>query len=381
MRRCAVFAAVPLLAILGMLVEAGAGTKGKKMKAGIQKQAFGKTAEGPAVDLYTLTNANGMMTKITNYGGIVTELHTADRNGKIENVVLGFDNLKDYLVRHPYFGAIIGRVGNRIAKASFTLDGKEYKLAANNGPNTLHGGEKGFDRVVWKAEPSENADGVALKLSYLSPDGEEGFPGNLTTTVVYTITNRNELKIEYTATTDKATPVNLTQHNYFNLATPKAGTVLDHELMIAADSYTPTDNALIPTGEIKPVKDTPLDFNTPMTLGARIEQVKGDPGGYDHNYVIRGGGKGLVLAARVYEPKTGRAMEVHTTEPAIQLYTGNFLNGKEKGLDGVVYRKHYGFCLETQHYPDAVHHANFPSIILRPGKTYTQTTVYRFSAK
>src|SRR6266545_605787 len=377
MRRCAVFAAVPLLAILGMLVEAGAGTKGKKMKAGIQKQAFGKTAEGTAVDLYTLTNANGMMTKITNYGGIVTELHTADRNGKIENVVLGFDNLKDYLVRHPYFGAIIGRVGNRIAKASFTLDGKEYKLAANNGPNTLHGGEKGFDRVVWKAEPSENADGVALKLSYLSPDGEEGFPGNLTTTVVYTITNRNELKIEYTATTDKATPVNLTQHNYFNLATPKAGTVLDHELMIAADSYTPTDNALIPTGEIKPVKDTPLDFNTPMTLGARIEQVKGDPGGYDHNYVIRGGGKGLVLAARVYEPKTGRAMEVHTTAPAIQLYTGNFLNGKEKGLDGVVYRKHYGFCLETQHYPDAVHHANFPSIILRPGKTYTQTTVYR----
>jgi aldose 1-epimerase len=351
------------------------------MKAGIQKQPFGKTPEGTEVDLYTLTNANGMMAKITNYGGIVTELHTPDRTGKLENIVLGFDNLKDYLAGHPFFGAIVGRVGNRIAKASFTLDGKEYKLEPNNGPNTLHGGKKAFDKVVWKAEPQENADGVALKLSYLSPDGEEGFPGNLATTVVYTITNRNELKIDYTATTDKATPVNLTQHNYFNLGTPKSGPVLGHELMIAADTHTPTDDALIPTGEIKPVKDTPLDFSTPTTIGARIEQVKGNPGGYDHNYVIRGGGKGLVLAARVYEPKTGRVMEVHTTEPGVQFYSGNFLDGKQKGLDGVVYRKHHGFCLETQHFPDSVHHANFPSIILRPGKTYTQTTVYRFSAK
>jgi aldose 1-epimerase len=356
---------------------------GKKVdtKPSVEKQAFGKLPDGTEVDLYVLTNANGLTAKIITYGGIITELQTPDRTGKLENITLGFDNLKGYLAGHPYFGALIGRVGNRIAKAKFTLDGKEYTLAANNGPNSLHGGKKGFDKVVWKAEPLTTPKAVGLKLSYLSRDGEEGYPGNLATTVTYWLTNDNELKIDYVATTDKATPVNLTHHGYYNLATPKAGPVLGHELMIAADKYTPSDDALIPTGEIKPVKGTPLDFNTPTAIGARIDQVKGDPGGYDHNYVVRDGGKSLVLAARVYEPKTGRVMEVSTTEPGLQLYTGNFLDGKQTGHGGMVYRKHYGFCLEAQHYPDAVHHDKFPSIILRPGQTYRQTTVYKFSAK
>jgi aldose 1-epimerase len=351
------------------------------MKAGIQKQAFGKTPEGTEVDLYTLTNAKGMTAKITNYGGIVTELVVPDRDGKLENVVLGFDNFKDYLAGHPFFGALAGRVANRIGGAKFTLDGKEYKLAANNGPNSLHGGKKGFDKMVWKAEPQETADGHAVKLSYVSPDGEEGYPGTLSATVTYTLTNQNELKIDYKATTDKATPVNLTHHGYFNLANPKTGNALGHVLMIAADSYTPVDDTLIPTGEIKPVKGTPLDFTKPETIGARIAELKGNPGGYDHNYVLRGGGKGLTPAARVYEPKSGRVMVVLTTEPGVQFYSGNFLDGKQKGHGGVVYGKHHGFCLETQHFPDSVHHANFPSTILRPGQTYTQTTVYRFSAK
>lgn len=374
--------------VLGMLSmrAAGEGSRAKGGKAvngklGVTKAVFGKTADGKEVDLYTLTNAHGMTAKITNYGGIVTELLVPDKDGKAENVVLGFDNLKDYLAGHPFFGALVGRVGNRIAKAKFTLDGKEYKLAANNGPNTLHGGKEGFDKKVWKAEPVQKADAVGVKLHYVSPDGEEGFPGTLSTTVTYWLTNDNELKIDYTATTDKATPVNLTHHGYFNLATPASGSMLGHELMIAADQHTPTDDALIPTGEIKSVKGTPLDFTKPTAIGARIDQLKGEPGGYDHNYVLRGGGKGLVLAARVHEPKSGRVMEVSTTEPAIQFYSGNFLNGKEKGHGGVVYRKHQGFCLEAQHYPDSVHHANFPSIILRPGETYRQTTVYKFSAK
>jgi aldose 1-epimerase len=372
-----------VLGVLGLL-SAGAGTKGGNKvgaKAGVAKQAFGKLPDGAEVDLYVLTNATGMTAKITNYGGIVTELRTPDKAGKFDNVVLGFDNLKDYLAGHPYFGALIGRVGNRIGKAQFTLEGKEYKLAANNGPNSLHGGKKGFDKVVWKAEPLMASAAVGLKLTYRSPDGEEGYPGNLTATVTYWLTNDNELKIDYEATTDKATPVNLTHHGYFNLGTPKSGPILGHELMIAADKYTPVDDTLIPTGDIKPVEGTPLDFTTPKTIGARIEQLKGEPGGYDHNYVLRGGGKSLALAARVYEPKTGRVMEVRTTEPGVQFYTGNFLDGSQKGHGGVVYRKHYGFCLEAQHFPDAVHHANFPSVILRPGQTYRQSTVYKFSAK
>ncbi len=385
MRRYAVFAGVvaaALCALVGLRASDRTGTKGgAKVQAGIKKQAFGKTPDGTAVELYTLTNANGMTAKIMTYGGIVTELHAPDRAGKMENVVLGFDNLADYLKGHPYFGALVGRVGNRIAGAKFTLDGKEYKLAANNGPNALHGGKKGFDKVVWKTEPKETAAGPALQLRHVSPDGEEGYPGTLTTVVTYTLTNDNALKVEYQATTDKPTPVNLTQHTYFNLLGPKDGTILGHEMMLAADAYTPVDKTLIPTGKLAPVKGTPLDFTTPTPIGARIDQLKGDPGGYDHNYVLRGGGKGLALAARVHEPRTGRVMEMHTTEPGVQFYTSNFLDGKLTGHGGVAYRKHAGFCLEAQHFPDSVHHANFPSVILRPGQTYTQTTLYRFSAR
>ncbi|MFL5245719.1 MAG: aldose epimerase family protein [Gemmataceae bacterium] len=352
-----------------------------KMEPSIDKKDFGKTQDGTAVDQYTLTNANGMKAKIITYGGIITELDVPDRDGKLGDVVLGFDDLKGYLAGHPYFGALVGRVANRIAKGKFTLDGKEYQVPVNNGPNALHGGIKGFDKQVWKAEPIKARDGVALKLTYMSKDGEEGYPGDLTTTVVYTLTNKNELKIDYKATTDKATPVNLTNHSYFNLAGPSSGTILNHELMLNADEYTPVDDTLIPTGEIKPVKGTPLDFTKPTTIGARIGELKGEPGGYDHNFVLRGGDSSPALAAKVYEPKTGRIMEVFTTEPGVQFYTGNFLDGTNKGKGGVVYKKNQGFCLECQHFPDSVNEPKFPSMILRPGKTYAQTTVYKFSTK
>jgi aldose 1-epimerase len=351
------------------------------MEASVQKMDFGKTADGTPVELYVLTNAKGTIAKVMTYGAILTELHVADRNGKLDDVVLGFDNLKDYLAGHPMFGATVGRVANRIAKGKFTLDGKEYSLAVNARPNSIHGGLKGFDKVVWKAEALPKPDGVAVQLNYRSPDGEEGFPGNLATTVTYTLTNDNELRITYVAKTDRPTPVNLTNHSYFNLAGAKSGDMLGHELMVAADLYTPTDNTLIPTGEIKPVRGTPLDFTSPMPIGARINELNPNLGGYDHNYVLRGGGKSLALAARVYEPKTGRVMEMFTTEPGVQLYTANFLDSKRKAKGGAVYGRHQAFCLEAQHFPDAVNHANFPSIILRPGETYTHTTVYRFSTK
>jgi aldose 1-epimerase len=353
----------------------------EKMEPSIEKKDFGKTQDGIAVDQYILTNANGMQAKIITYGGIITELDVPDRDGKLGDVVLGFNDLKGYIAGHPYFGALVGRVANRIAKGKFTLDGKEYKLAVNNDPNALHGGEKGFDKQVWKAEPTKARDGVALKLTYVSKDGEEGYPGDLTATVVYTLTNKNELKIDYKATADKATPVNLTNHSYFNLAGPSSGNILDHEVMVAADSYTPVDGTLIPTGEIKPVKGTPLDFTKPSTIGARISELKGEPGGYDHNFVLRGGDASPALAARVYEPKSGRVMEVFTTEPGVQFYTGNFLDGSNKGKSGVVYKKNQGFCLECQHFPDSVNQPKFPSMILKPGKTYSQTTVYKFSTK
>ncbi len=359
---------------------------GKPMGVGVAKTEFGKTPDGKDVDLYTLTNAHGMKAKITTYGGIITELDAPDRDGKMGDVVLGFDNLKNYLAGDPYFGAIIGRVANRIAKGRFTLDNKEYKLFVNNGPNALHGGQKGFDKVVWRAEPEETKDGPALKLTYLSPSGEEGYPGNLTVHVTYTLTNENALRIDYSATTDKATPINLTNHSYFNLGGPGSGDILGHEVMIAADKYTPVDPTMIPTGEIKPVKGTPLDFTKPTTIGERINDLKPDeaaanPGGYDHNYVLRGGDKEPALAARVHEPKTGRTMEVYTTEPGLQFYTGNFLDGTLKGKNAVVYKKHQAFCMEADHFPDSVNHPDFPSTILEPGKTYTQTTMYKFSAK
>jgi aldose 1-epimerase len=295
--------------------------------------------------------------------------------------VLGFDSLEGYLGKHPYFGATVGRVANRIAKGKFTLNGQEYTLAVNDGPNTLHGGLKGFDKVIWKAEPISRPDGPSIKLTRRSPDGEEGYPGNLDVSVQFTVTEQNELKIEYTATTDKATPINLSNHSYFNLAGRTTEPVLGHELMLSADHYTPVDETLIPTGEIAPVAGTPLDFTKPTDIGARIKELKGEPTGYDHNFVLNSGGKSLALAVRVYEPKTGRVMELSTTEPGVQFYTGNFLDGTITGKDGIAYRKHHAFCLEAQHYPDSIHHANFPSAVLEPGKTYTQTTVYKFSAR
>lgn len=353
-----------------------------KGKASVTKMNFGKTDDGTPVELYVLTNTKGVTAKIMTYGALLTEMHVPDRDGKFDDVVLGFDNLKGYLAGHPFFGTTVGRVANRIAKGKFKLDGKEYTLATNNGPNALHGGLKGFDKKVWKAEPVPGKDSVGVKFTYRSPDGEEGYPGNLTSTVTYTLTNENELKIDYAATTDKATPVNLTNHSYFNLGGIKGGNILNHELMLVASQYTPTDETLIPTGEIKPVKGTPLDFTNPTPIGARIAQLKDYPGGgYDHNYVIRRDGEALVLAADVYEPKTGRELLMYTTEPGVQLYTGNFLDGKLKGKGGVAYGKHYGFCLEAQHYPDSVNHPNFPSIILMPGKTYKQTTVYQFTTR
>ena len=343
----------------------------------ITKEPFGQTAEGTAVDLYTLSNGSGLTAKITNYGGIVTSLVTPDREGTPGDVVLGFTSLDGYLAEHPYFGALIGRYGNRIAKGKFTLDGQTYTLATNNGPNHLHGGLKGFDKVVWKAEelPGQNA----LRLTYTSPDGEEGYPGTLTAIVTYTLTDENELKIDYEATTDKATPLNLTNHSYFNLAPNKAEDALAHELTIYADRYTVVDQTLIPTGELRPVKGTPMDFTSPHPIGERITQVEG---GYDHNYVLNKPAAGeMALAATAYEPTSGRFMEVYTTQPGVQFYSGNFLDGTLTGKGNVVYKKHYGFCLETQHFPDSPNQPSFPSTILRPGEKYQQSTVYKFSTR
>lgn len=352
-------------------------TKYGEKKMSIKKQAFGKTADGKDVDLYTLTNANGLKTEIMTYGGIVRILEVPDRDGNLGDIVLGYDSLDEYIENNPYFGALVGRCGNRIAKGKFTLDGVEYTLATNNGPNHLHGGIKGFDKVVWDAEPMEDETSVGLKLTYLSKDGEEGYPGNLNCTVVYTLTNDNELKVSYEAETDKTTVINLTHHSYFNLAGHGSGDILGHELMLTADNFTPVDEGLIPTGEIKPVKGTLMDFTRPMPIGARIDQVKG---GYDHNFVLNNSGGSLALAALVYEPRSGRVMEISTTEPAIQFYSGNFLDGSNKGK-GAVYNKHNGFCLETQHFPDAPNKPGFPSIVLKPGDKYTHLTVHKFSAK
>ncbi len=338
---------------------------------------FGKTPDGTAVERYTLTNGR-VTAKVLTYGGIVSELHVPDRDGKPGDVVLGFDTLDGYLKGHPYFGATVGRFANRIAGGKFSLEGKDYTLAVNNGPNTLHGGLKGFDKAVWKVEKSTDS---SLALSYLSKDGEEGYPGNLTVHVTFTVTKDDALRIDYKATTDKATPLNLTNHSYFNLAGPASGTVLDHVAQIEADAYTPVDDTLIPTGKIAPVRGTPLDFTKPMALGARFSELKAEPIGYDHNYVLRGHGELTALAARVRDPKSGRVLELYTTEPGVQLYTGNFLDGTLTGKGGVAYKKNAAFCLETQHYPDSVHHPEFPSTILKPGSAYTQTTIYKFSAK
>jgi aldose 1-epimerase len=349
--------------------------------ASLDKQDFGKTADGTPVDLYTLTNAHGMIVKVMTYGGIVTQIVVPDRNGKMGDVVLGFDSLDEYLAGDPYFGATVGRVGNRIAKGKFTLDGQEYTLATNNGPNALHGGLKGFDKVVWQAAPISTGDEPSVRMTYLSKDGEEGYPGNLKAEVTFTVTKDNALRIDYKATTDKATPINLTNHSYFNLSGCDDGNILGHRLLLAADRYTPVDDTLIPTGELAPVKGTPFDFTKMTAIGRRIDKTGGNPVGYDHNFVLNSGGGRLALAARVVDPRSGRVLEMLTTQPGVQFYTGNFLDGTIKGKGGTVYNQYQAFCLEAQHFPDSVNQPKFPSTILRPGKTYRQTTVYKFSTK
>jgi aldose 1-epimerase len=345
------------------------------------KESFGNAPDGTPVSLYTLTNTHGMEAKITTFGGIVVSLKVPDRNGKLDDVVLGFNSPGDYVKNHSYFGALIGRYGNRIAKGKFTLDGKEYVLATNDGPNHLHGGKVGFDQKVWEADEAESVPGRSLVLKYVSKDGEEGYPGTLSATVRYSVTDSSELKIEYSAVTDKPTVVNLTQHSYFNLAGQGNGDILSHQLMIAADRFTPIDSTLIPTGELRPVDGTPMDFRTPTAIGARISQqdqqlIYGK--GYDHNWVLTRKDSGLDLIATVYEPATGRVMDVLTTEPGLQFYSGNFLDGTAVGKGGKVYNHRYGFCLETQHFPDSPNKPQFPSTVLRPGETYKTVTVYQF---
>jgi aldose 1-epimerase len=335
--------------------------------------------DGAQVDVYTLKNTSGMEVKAIGYGAIITSLKVPDRSGSVGDIVLGFDNLDGYLKVHPYFGAIIGRYGNRIGTAQFALDGRTYTLAKNNGPNHLHGGVKGFDKVLWAmaAVPGQNA----VTFTRTSPDGEEGYPGNLTVAVTYTLNDNNELIVDYLATTDKPTPVNLTQHSYFNLAGEGSGDILGHELMINADRYTPVDDTLIPTGELASVEGTPFDFRAPAVIGARINgdhpQLKSGKG-YDHNWVLNRGGSGLQPAARVVEPRSGRTLEVSTEEPGIQFYAGNFLDGSITGKGGHVYAHRTGFCLETQHYPDSPNKPDFPSTILRPGQEYKTRTVFKF---
>ncbi len=348
-------------------------------EATVETSSFGSLTDGTAVEMLTLKNAKGATAKVITYGATLTELWVPDRSGKLGDVVLGFDQLQGYLGNHPFFGATVGRVANRIAKGKFTLDGKEYSLEINNPPNNLHSGSKGLSRTIWKAEPLHEPHAAAVRFTAVSPDGDGGFPGNLSVTLVYRLTDDNELQLEYAAKTDKATPVNLTNHSYFNLGGGKD--VLDDVLYLTAEHYTPVDATLIPTGEILPVKGTPLDFTTPAAIGSRIAEMKGDPGGYDHNYVLSKEPGRLKLAARVLDPASGRQMEVWTTEPGVQFYSGNFLDGTITGKRGVVYGKHSGFCLETQHFPDSVNHPSFPSVILRPGGAYRTETIYKFSAK
>ena len=352
----------------------------------ILKEAFGQTKEGKSVEIYTLENSCGMKARITNYGGIVVSLTAPDKNGNMADVALGCDNLNGYIESSPYFGCIVGRYGNRIGNAKFTLNGQEYILAKNDGENNLHGGDVGFNKAIWEAKPvDENLEGPALELTYLSKDGEEGFPGNLNVKVIYTLTHKNELKIDYFAATDKDTVVNLTHHSYFNLAGQGEGDVLGHEATINADKFTPVDEGSIPTGEIRDVEGTPFDFRTAKTFGKDVnaddEQLK-FVGGYDHNWVLNQEEPGkMVLATSAYEPNTGRYMEAYTTEPAIQVYIGNFLDGTITGKEGKVYKRRYGFCMEPQHYPDTPNKPDFPSCVLKPGKEYKTTTIYKFSTK
>ena len=372
------------IAFLVLLAGCNAGKKSdqtddpKNPACKVEKQHFGMTPKGDSVKLYTLENEQGLIVKITNYGGIVTEIHTPDRDGKMANIALGFDNLEQYLAEHPYFGAIIGRFGNRIANGSFELDGQYYQLATNNGPNSIHGGIKGFDKVVWNTEVIACKERAALKMTYLSVDGEEGYPGNLKIMVTYELL-MDQLLITYEAETDAPTVLNLTNHSYFNLA--GEGTIEDHILYINASRYTPVSEYLIPTGELANVEGTPLDFRKPMVIGARIDEVPGaEPGGYDHNYVLDKSQGEKVLAAKLMDPKSGRVLECHTTEPGIQFYSGNFLDGSIVS-DGWTYVKHSGLCLETQHFPDSPNQPDFPSTVLRPGEKFASQTIYKFGVE
>ena len=349
----------------------------------IKKTVFGTLPDGRVADQYTLKNANGMEIKISNYGGVITHWTAPDKDGKFEDIVLGFDSLSGYLTPPPYFGAIIGRYGNRIAKGKFTLDGKNYQLAKNNGENHLHGGLVGYDKVLWNAEPMEGEES-ALKLTYLSKDGEEGYPGNLNITVIYTLLKDNSLKMDYSATTDKSTVINLTNHSYFNLSGFKKD-ILDEEVTLNADRYLPVDKGLIPTGELRLVTGTVFDFTKPTLIEKGINEVKDEQiklgGGYDHAWILNKKGNELSLAATVLEKTSGRKMEVLTTEPAIQFYTGNFLDGKLTGKGGVKYVKRFALCLESEHYPDSPNQSAFPTVVLKPNEKYSTTTIYKLSVE
>jgi aldose 1-epimerase len=368
---------VAMVCLLGCASASGAG------EGTITSAPFGTTPDGTKVDIFTLKNASGMEARICNYGGLVVSLKTPDRNGHFDDVVLGYDDLDNYIKRNPFFGALVGRFANRIAKAKFTLDGKTYTLAANHkGINSLHGGLKGFDKQIWKAQTSVHNGEPSLELTYFSKDGEEGYPGNLNVKATYTVTKDNALRLDYTATTDEDTVVNFSHHSYFNLATN--GGVLNHEVMINADKFTPVDSTLIPTGELRPVAGTPFDFRTPHKIGERIndadEQLK-IAGGYDHNWVINKHAGELAVCARVTEPTSGRVMEVLSTEPGLQFYSGNFLDGTITGKGGKVYHGRAAFCMEPQHFPDSPNQPNFPSTVLKPGQVFHSTIEYRFSAK
>lgn len=344
----------------------------------VKKSIFG-TDGNTQVDLYELTNSHGMTVKIMTRGATITEIKTPDKAGKLSNVTLGFDTFKDYLnPQNPYFGAIVGRVGNRIAKGKFTLNGNTYSLATNNGVNHLHGGIKGFDKVIWNADVIPSSEGASVKFSYLSKDGEEGYPGNCNVTVTYTLTTTNSLVISYDVSVDKDCPVNVTNHTYFNLSGAEHGSILNHAIQINADNFTPVDDTLIPTGEIKSVKSTPMDFTSSHKIGDNLKAVGGNPVGYDHNYVLNKQ-TSFSLAATVHDPVSGRTMEVYTTEPGVQFYTGNFLDGTLTGKNGVVYKQYAAFCLETQHFPDTVNQPNFPTNVLKAGQNYHSKTVFKFS--
>jgi len=373
-----------VLALAGLLAFLAPAFKAQSAK-NIDMQPFGKTPDGHEVSLYTLKNQSGAEVKIINYGGTITSIKVKDRHGKFDDVVLGFDNLDGYVSKtnKSYFGALIGRYANRIAHGTFVLDGHQYHIPINDGSNALHGGLRGFDKVVWDAKDVSTARAPELELHYLSRDGEEGFPGNLSVTVRYSLTGQNDLRIDYSATTDKDTVLNLTNHSYFNLAGPGSGDILKHKLTLAADRFTPINSALTPTGAIESVAGTPLDFRKPTAIGARINQD--DPQlkfakGYDHNFVLNHSGEGPGLAATVEEPHSGRVLEVFTTQPGIQIYSGNFLNGSVRGIGGV-YKFRSALCLETQHFPDSPNHPNFPSVVLRPGEQFHQTTIFRFSTE